>query len=640
MKKLAAVFMILIIPGVAPLWCQVSLVAQPAPGFAERIRAAVNAVRIIDTHEHLVTEEQRIAMAGNLDFTYLFQHYAKEDLISASNAPGVIQLVFGQSFPLQQRWDLFAPYYDAMRTTAYGRVPLIAARDLYGITDINENTFQALSDSVRSASVAGLYRRVLKDKAGIDLSILDDGHARFDPEFYRHVERFDNFINVSSAVQIRELCSGQHLQAGSLDDFVRALRHAFEQGVAYGMVGVKSALAYQRILKYDNIAKERAAQLFLSLMSGEAMTVESLKALQDYMMHRVLDLADEFDLPVQIHTGMQAGNGNMITNSNPTHLANLFMEYPDVDFCLFHGGYPYGGELATLAKNFPNVYIDMCWTHIISPSYSQRYLHEWLETVPSNKILAFGGDYSVVECVYGHAVIARENVARVLVDKVSSGYMTEEEAINIARRILRDNALEVFHLQGKSRGVENLAVLHKPGPLRDWWDIHKTNDGFVRRWRIIGPFPSGGGLDQPLPPESEINFTKTYAGVSGEVNWVEAATPPSGYLNLRSEFSRKAQFAHSDFIGMAYAYAEVRSPDDRRVTLTLGSNDGAKMWLNGEVVYNKSLGRNAIADQDFLQVDLKQGVNTILVKVENLGANWGLYLRLVDPNRELSIAGE
>ena len=91
---------------------------------------------------------------------------------------------------------------------------------------------------------------------------------------------------------------------------------------------------------------------------------------------------------------------------------------------------------------------------------------------------------------------------------------------------------------------------------------------------------------------------------------------------------------------MAFAYAEVRSPDDRRVTLTLGSNDGAKMWLNGEVVYNKSLGRNAIADQDFLQVDLKQGVNTILVKVENLGANWGLYLRLVDPNRELSIAGE
>ncbi len=624
----------------AAAFSQIQIIKAPMPGFADRIRAAVNAVRIIDTHEHLVTEEQRIAMANDLDFTYLFQHYAKEDLISASNEAGIIQIAFGHSFPLQDRWQLFAPYYDAMRTTGYGRVPLIAARDLYGISDINENTIQALSDSVRAASVAGLYRRVLKERAGIDLSILDAGHQKFDPEFYRHVERFDNFINISSAARIRELCAGYGLESHSLDDFVLALGRAFDQGVDFGMVGVKSALAYQRILKYDNIAKDRARQLYERMIRGEAMTLTEVKALQDYMMHRVLDLADEHDLPVQIHTGLQAGNGNVITNSNPTHLANLFMEYPNVDFCLFHGGYPYGGELAALAKNFPNVYIDMCWTHIISPSYSQRYLHEWLETVPSNKILAFGGDYSVVECIYGHAIIARENIARVLIEKVASGYMTEGEAVDIARRILRENALEVFHLQGKSRGVENLAVLQKPGPLRDWWNIHKTSEGFVRYWHIIGPFPSGGGLDRPLPPETEIDFTKSYVGVSGEVKWTKVMTPSGGYLNFRSEFSKQKQLAGSDFIGMAYAYSEVHSPDDRQVTITLGSNDGAKMWINGEVVYNKSLGRSAIADQDFLQVRLKKGVNQILIKVENLGANWGLYLRIVDPTNSLSTVVE
>ncbi|MCB9502019.1 MAG: amidohydrolase family protein [Deferribacteres bacterium] len=124
-------------------------------------------------------------------------------------------------------------------------------------------------------------------------------------------------------------------------------------------------------------------------------------------MHRLVDLAEEFDLPMQIHTGLQAGNGNIITNSNPTHLTQLIMSHPRVDFCLFHGGYPYGGELAVLAKNFPNVYIDMCWSAIISPSYSKRYLHEWIETVPANKILAFGGDYSVVELVYAHSVMAK-----------------------------------------------------------------------------------------------------------------------------------------------------------------------------------------------------------------------------------------
>ena len=155
------------------------------------------------------------------------------------------------------------------------------------------------------------------------------------------------------------------------------------------------------------------------------------------MMHRVLDLAKEFDLPVQIHTGLQAGNGNDISNSNPTHLINLFMEYPEVNFCIFHSSYPYGGELSVLAKNFPNVFIDMCWTPVISPAYSIRYLDEWLETVPANKIMVFRGDYSVVELVYAHSVFARRVVARVLSDKVRSGYFSEEEAKYIANKLLR-----------------------------------------------------------------------------------------------------------------------------------------------------------------------------------------------------------
>ena len=44
-----------------------------------------------------------------------------------------------------------------------------------------------------------------------------------------------------------------------------------------------------------------------------------------------------------------------------------------MDFDIFHIGYPYQQTLSALAKNFANVYIDMCWAHIISPdSQHQR----------------------------------------------------------------------------------------------------------------------------------------------------------------------------------------------------------------------------------------------------------------------------
>ncbi|MGB9797150.1 MAG: hypothetical protein ACPLSK_00855 [bacterium] len=123
------------------------------------------------------------------------------------------------------------------------------------------------------------------------------------------------------------------------------------------------------------------------------------------------------------------------------------MEYKEAKFDIFHGGYPYTSELATLAKNFQNVFIDMCWLHIISPTVARRALHEWLETVPQNKIMGFGGDYIFVEGAYAHSLIARQNIATVLIEKVEDGYFSEEEAVKIANRLLRDNPVELFNLK-------------------------------------------------------------------------------------------------------------------------------------------------------------------------------------------------
>jgi hypothetical protein len=483
---------------VTPAFAQIQTTDFPADGFADRIRGAVDSIWLIDTHEHLITEDERIARAADIDFTYLFSHYAKEDLISAGNAKGLIDAAFGNTFDLQDRWHLFKPFFDASRNTGYNRTALIAARDIYGISDIDSASFEALSNKLRQASKPGLYFHILKQKSRIELSIQDLGHRQFDPSFYRHVERFDNFIHVTSGNEIRQIGQQYDLNIESLEDYLSCLRKAFEQGIAYGMVGVKSGLAYQRILRYDNISYDRARIVFdrLSSRAGAVnLNSEETKAFQDFMMHRLLDLVGEHDLPMQIHTGLQAGNGNLITNSRPTHLVNLFMEHPDVRFSLFHSGYPYGDELATLAKNFANVFIDMCWMPIISPSVCMRYLHEYLETVPANKITVFGGDYSIVEAVYAHSVMTRRIVTKVLVDKVHSGYLSETEAIHIANRILRDNAIEIFSLDENGRNIADLEVLQKPGELRDWWQLHNSKEGFIRDWMVIGPFDYGIGLD-------------------------------------------------------------------------------------------------------------------------------------------------
>ena len=167
------------------------------------------------------------------------------------------------------------------------------------------------------------------------------------------------------------------------------------------------------------------------------------------MMHYVCRLAEKRGIPMQIHTGLHASGRNYIDNSNPVHLNNLFIEYPELKFDIFHIGYPYHQTLSALAQTCSNVYIDMCWAHMFSPVASIENLSELLEAIPYNKILAFGGDLGggEVHSVYAHAKIARRNVAKVLVHKIEDGLFDEDKAIQIAKMLFHDNAVELFNLR-------------------------------------------------------------------------------------------------------------------------------------------------------------------------------------------------
>ena len=66
--------------------------------------------------------------------------------------------------------------------------------------------------------------------------------------------------------------------------------------------------------------------------------------------------------------------------------------------------------------------------------------------MPGTKILAFGGDCVSVEMTYAHARMARRVVARVLAEKVEDSYMSEAEALELARKMLHDNPARLYNL--------------------------------------------------------------------------------------------------------------------------------------------------------------------------------------------------
>jgi predicted TIM-barrel fold metal-dependent hydrolase len=235
----------------------------------------------------------------------------------------------------------------------------------------------------------------------------------------------------------------------SLASYEALVDSLFGQDVKSGIQGAKFGVAYGRSLKFDDVPRTVAEEVFEKMKADpqRIFPFNEAKPLQDYIFFRLLGLCEKNSLPVQIHTGLQTGTGNDITNSDPSGLVKAFFKFPNLKFCLLHSGYPYGGEMATIAKTFANVYLDMAWTALISPTVASRYLEEFIETVPVNKIMGYGGDSQTVEGAYGASVLARESVAEALINRVKAGYLTETEALDIARKILRENALKIYDLK-------------------------------------------------------------------------------------------------------------------------------------------------------------------------------------------------
>lgn len=421
---------------------------MPSSELRARIAEHVEAIQLVNTHDHLTREDYRVADPVDL-LSLWFLHYASSDLVSAGMPPEALNEIRDVRRPLDRRWKTFEPYWERIRNTAYAKALLIAARDLYGIDDINRRTYRALSEQIAAANRKGRYRQVYK-RAGIEVAVwdvLDPRPEQIDATIFAPTIRLDNFIGARSRGEVAGLAAVSGAAVHNFDDFLRALDAHIDRH-APTIYAIKIGVAYWRPLRFERAGRSEAEAVFERMMADLSQGISMLEArpLQDHVMHHIVRRAIDHDLTIQIHTGIQEGNGNEITNSNPTLLSNLFLEYPAARFDLFHGSYPYWPELGLLAKVFPSVYADLCWVPTISPRVLRVALEEWVETVPSNKVSAFGADYIFVDGSYAASRMARRAVTDALCNKIEEGYLEEDEAAALATNYLRENAWALFGL--------------------------------------------------------------------------------------------------------------------------------------------------------------------------------------------------
>jgi predicted TIM-barrel fold metal-dependent hydrolase len=201
-----------------------------------------------------------------------------------------------------------------------------------------------------------------------------------------------------------------------------------------GAVGFKIAAG-----QYVEPDMEKACQSFGEVLNGAKPEKELIGTTLDYIFEKCVEL----DWPVAVHCGIWWDYRTV--DSKP--MIDIVTRYPEVRFDLYHLGMPFVRDTIFIAKNFPNAYLNLCWTYIISQSITEQAIQEIIDTVPVNKIFAFGGDSCwSVESVYGHLKMARQTLAKALSERVENELLDLDGARHILKLWMYDNPVAFYRL--------------------------------------------------------------------------------------------------------------------------------------------------------------------------------------------------
>ncbi|MSU25016.1 MAG: hypothetical protein EXS32_14510 [Opitutus sp.] len=415
------------------------------------MREFIKHLPIVDVHEHHLPE---IILQRDVNLLQLFQQsYAGW----AQARPYCLPSESRDSDPMlagagPTTWESLVPFLDHSGSNSFVRNLVRAIVELHGDgpAEITRDNWQALDAAVRAAHRRPDWQREVLHRARVTTVITDAyNDPLLDPRpalgaNYRSVMRINSLAlgwhpasrdhNGNCA---HELLKRVGLKADSFDEYLVALDQLVAGLAARGQVALKNSLAYDRDINFDE-PDERLAR---AAWGQAAPPPVERKAFGDFIVDHLCRIAATRNVPVQMHLGT-----GIIRSSHPLGVAGLIERHPRTRFLLMHLAYPWSRDLLGMAFVYRNIWLDLTWSFLLSPSHFKLALHEAIEVLPNETRMMLGGDNWHVEETYGAMQTARQLIAEVLEEKLAGGYFNRTTAERLARRILHENARDFFRL--------------------------------------------------------------------------------------------------------------------------------------------------------------------------------------------------
>jgi hypothetical protein len=223
----------------------------------------------------------------------------------------------------------------------------------------------------------------------------------------------------------------------TLEDVHQALQAYFAQ-IPYGQVltfahHLSTDIAYRPVT-----AEEMAAALRQRREPSVPLAIRDVYS--NYLLGALLAELERHseEIVFQFSFGAEPLAHETASKSKPDtlfELAELLARFPKLRFNLFLASVQASQSLCTIARQCPNLSFSAYWWHNFFPSTIRQLMHERLDMLALNQQIGFFSDAYCAEWAYAKAVLVRQELARVLAEKVERGQYTEDLALEIARHL-------------------------------------------------------------------------------------------------------------------------------------------------------------------------------------------------------------
>lgn len=410
----------------------------------------ISKIPIIDAHSHI---DPLKATARSLD-DILGYHYYTE----LAHSAGMDQAPLAAQADPRERVRAILGHLDRIDNTAQYSWFLEIAKSFLGFKGdrITVQDADPLCELADKAMTQPDWEQQVWQRSNLEQVFLtnafDDPLDGFDTSRYVPCLRTDDLVfHLGEAPVCERLVRATNVEIHDSASLGTALHKVFEHFAAKGARACAISLPPYFIPQPVDFGR---IELSLSnLLQGDRAAGTVLNVTY-HVFWTLAELCREFQLPFDLMIGVNRrvyvrgvfqGQDLFDQRTSLVQYAELFNSFPEVIFPISVLSSGQNQELVSYSWIFPNVVTNGHWWYSNIPGYIESDCRARLQAVPKTKQIGYYSDAYKLEFVLPKYKMYRHILARVLADDfVRAGIYSEQQAIDFARLLLRENAQRIF----------------------------------------------------------------------------------------------------------------------------------------------------------------------------------------------------